>query len=175
MTFESFKTAANKSLADAKAAALQLADETGEVKWLTLLGGVDRGKTHLAVAICRRWLSRDKAARYSFVPLLLNELRDGFELLGDQSYRQRFQMLCNVPLLVLDDLGVERTTSWGIEQLQTIIHYRGNQGLPLVVTSNKPLGQLAGDDEHRIGSRLQRESWCRVVVLDSPEHRLERH
>lgn len=172
MTFEMFNDQGNASLIEARDAALQLAMDQGDIQWLTMLGGVDRGKTHLAVAICRRWLAREKAARYCFVPLLLKELRDGFELEGEMSYRQRFDLLCNVPLLILDDLGVERPTAWGVEQLQTIIHYRGINGLPMVVTSNRPIDELAGDGERRIASRLQRERWCRVVVMDVGEHRL---
>ncbi len=179
MTFETFDTYGNPSLIEALNYARALADRTDEVRWLTLIGKVDRGKTHLAVAICRRWMERGTAARYAFVPLLLKELRDGFELEGEQSYRLKMNFLCDVGLLVLDDLGVERSTSWGLEQLQTIVHSRGINGLPLIVTANKELDRICGDkneDERlasmRISSRLQRETWCRVMVLDTGEHRL---
>jgi len=179
MTFENFETDGNPSLIEALNCARTLADGTEEIRWLTLIGKVDRGKTHLAVAICRRWMERGIAARYAFVPLLLKELRDGFELEGEQSYRLKMNFLCDVGLLVLDDLGVERHTSWGLEQLQTIVHSRGINGLPLIVTANKELDRICGDkneDERlasmRISSRLQRETWCRVMALDTGEHRL---
>ncbi len=177
MTFDLFQTNNTPSLAEAKKLAMTLANGAGSVKWLTLLGKVDRGKTHLAVAICHIWLSRGVAAKYAFVPLLLKELRDGFHQLGEDSYSVKFNALCNIPLLVLDDLGVEKSTDWGREQLQTIIHYRGMSALPLVVTSNKPLDEIMGveTDEarlasQRIASRLRRESWCRIIVMDGAEY-----
>jgi len=172
ITFENFETGGNTSLIEALNCAKALADGTEELRWLTLIGKVDRGKTHLAVAICRRWMERGIAARYAFVPLLLKELRDGFELEGEHSYRLKMNFICNVGLLVLDDLGVEKDSPWAQEQIQTIVHYRGINGLPLVVTSNKQLDEMPIDPERRIASRLQRESWCRVVVLDVGEHRL---
>lgn len=172
MTFENFDTKGNASLIEALNYAKALADGTEEIRWLTLIAKVDRGKTHLAVAICRRWMERGKAARYAFVPLLLKELRDGFELEGEHSYRLKMNFLCDVGLLVLDDLGVEKDSPWAQEQIQTIVHYRGINGLPLVVTSNKQLDEMPIDPERRIASRLQRESWCRVAALDTEEHRL---
>jgi DNA replication protein DnaC len=172
MTFENYETYGAPSLEMAKQTAMDLNEENGGVRWLTLVGKVDRGKTHLAIAICHRWMERGKAARYAFVPLLLKELRDGFELEGEQSYRMVFDRLCRVPLLVLDDLGVEKPSYWAQEQIQTIVHYRGINGLPLVVTSNKPLDSLEIDPDMRIASRLQRESWCRVIALEAREHRL---
>ena len=81
-----------------------LAMAAGELKWLTLVGPVDTGKTHLAIAICRRWLSDGKVARYVYVPLLLDELRGGYED-KERSYDERLRHFMDVPLLVMDDLG----------------------------------------------------------------------
>lgn len=174
MTFENFDTKGNASLVEVLGYARSLAAESENVRWLSLIGKVDRGKTHLAVAICRRWIERGIAARYAFVPLLLKELRDGFELEGEHSYRHKLKFLCEVGLLALDDLGVEKPSEWAQEQIQTIVHYRGINGLPLVVTSNKLLDELPIDPEHRIASRLQREEWCRVVAIDAGEYRLNK-
>lgn len=165
MMFENFKT--SPPLLEAYSLAIELADEVGEIRWLTLTSGADRGKTHLAVAICRRWLSRGKPARYAFVPLLLEELRRGFREEGDQSYEARFDHFLNVTLLVLDDLGAEYRTPWVQEKLDTIIDYRLMNGLPLVVTTNTPVEELP----FRIASRLRRSPGSRVVFIDAPEFR----
>lgn len=179
MTFDSFQTSGNPSLEESLKLAKELVE--GNIRWLTLAGDVDLGKTHLSVSICRHLLSKGEPARYAFVPKLLKELRDGFQLEGEDSYRRKLDMLCTFPLLVLDDLGTEKSTEWGREQLQTIIHLRGIDGLPLVVTTNNPLDSIVGNDTEdarissmRIASRLQRESWCRVVVLRSTEYRFRR-
>jgi len=168
MTFENFKV--SPKLQEAYDLAVQVAEDTGKVTWLTLMSGADRGKTHLAVAICRRWLHRGKPARYAYVPLLFEELRRGFQEEGDRSYEARFDRFLNVPLLVLDDLGAEYRTGWVHEKLDTIIDYRLMQALPLVVTTNTPMDELP----FRIASRLRRSPNSRVVVIDAPEFRKTR-
>ena len=171
MTFENFKS--DKDTKEAYESALNLANDKG-LKWLTLLGQVDRGKTHLAIAICQRWLERGKPARYTYVPLLLDELRRGFDLEGEYAYRYKFDFFCNVPLLVLDDLGVQKPTVWAMEQLCTIIDYRYMNWLPLVVTMNCRLTEIPRDDEHRIASRLQRFQAGKVIAIEAKEYRLRR-
>jgi len=169
MTFESFKV--SPKLQEAYDLAVQIAEDGGEITWLTLISGADRGKTHLAIAICRRWLQRGKLARYAYVPLLLEELRRGFRGEGDSSYEARFDRFLNVPLLVLDDLGAEYRTPWVQEKLDTIIDYRLMNGLPLVVTTNKPIDEL----HFRIASRLKRSPGSRALSLDdAPEFRKTR-
>ena len=162
MAFENFKI--RPELQEAYDLALQLA-EGGDVTWLTLMAGTKRGKTHLAIAICRRWLKRGIPAKYAYVPLLFEELRRGFREDGDGSYESRFDRFLNVPLLVLDDLGAEYRTLWVQEKLDIIIDYRLMQGLPLVVTTNTPLDELP----FRITGRLDRLPSSRVVFIDAPE------
>jgi len=168
MTFENFKV--TPELRKAYDLALQLAEGSGEVTWLTLMAGAGRGKTHLAIAICRRWLQKGKPARYAYVPLLLEELRRGFREKGDMSYEARFDRFLNVPLLVLDDLGTENRTPWVQEKLDTIIDYRLVQALPLVVTTNTPVDELP----FRITSRLGRLPSSRVVFIETPEFRTKK-
>lgn len=160
MTFETFRL--NPGLKEAYEAALALAEEKNTL-WLTLMSEIDRGKTHLAVAICRHWLARGKIARYAYVPLLLEELRRGFRREDDYSYESRFDYFLNVSLLVLDDLGVENRTDWVQEKLDTLVDYRLMNGLGLVVTTNCSMEELP----FRIASRLQRRG--KVVVIDAPE------
>ena len=166
MTFAGFLT--SPVLQEAFDAAKAVA--AGNLRWLTLISKVDRGKTHLAVAICRERIVRGEAAKYTYVPLLLDELRAGF---NDDSYRVRMQQFLDVPLLVLDDLGMTRKPSdWAMEKLNTIIDYRYINGKELVVTMNCPINAIPGDDEGRIGSRLQRVRNGKVVAIEAPEFRL---
>lgn len=164
MNFKNFKE--YPDINEALTAAHDIA--TGKLKWLTLLGGVDLGKTHLAIAICRERLSRGLPARYAYVPLLLDELRRGFGNTGELSYDNQFKFFCNVELLVLDDLGAESATPWVQEKLDTIVDYRWVNKLPLVVTSNLAINELP----IRIASRLQRFQEGKVVVLGGQEYRL---
>ncbi len=158
MTFSSFKASPGLEMVLKAAKAVV----SGELKWLTLSSGVNRGKTHLAIAICREWLEGDKPARYAYVPLLLDELRRGYQ---EEDYDKRFDMFLNVPLLCLDDLGAENSTPWVQEKLDTIVDYRMMHGLSLVVTTNLSLKQLP----ERIASRLSRNG--KIVTISGPEYR----
>lgn len=160
MTFEKFRI--NKDLKQAYNSSLSVAK--GELKWLTLQSNVNRGKTHLAVAICRKWLESGKPARYAYVPLLMEELRRGYQS-ENNNYDERFDMFLNVPLLVLDDLGTENSTAWVQEKLDIIVDYRLMHELSLVVTTNLSLSQLP----LRIASRLLRTG--EVVTINALEHK----
>ena len=162
MTLEVFKV--GDGLKEAYDAACSLAEDEAAENWVTLMSPVDRGKTHLAIAVCRRWLRRGVPARYAYVPVLLDELRRGFREGGDRSYESRWELFKEVPLLVLDDLGTENRTAWVQERLDTIIDYRLMHGKALVVTTNLTMDELP----FRIASRLQRHG--RVVVIDAPEY-----
>ena len=161
MTFERWKP--REELVEAYEAALAMAEGRSN-SWLTFMSDTKRGKTHLVVAICRRWIAAGKPARYAYVPLLLEELRRGFQREGDYSYESRFDFFLNVPLLALDDLGTENSTPWVQEKLDTIIDYRLMHGLALLVTTNLTMNEMS----FRIRGRLQRGG--RIVYIDAPEY-----
>ena len=166
-TFKTFKER-TEEIRKAKVAALMMAQGDETIIFLTLMSDTGLGKSHLAIAICRVWLGRGMTVKYCFVPELLDELRASYhrdETTGI-SHSQLFDTLRNCQLLVLDDLGTEKKSDWAREQLQSIIDHRARNAMPMVVTTNKTLAQLPNDDEGRIASRLQREVWCKVVVLE---------
>jgi DNA replication protein DnaC len=135
----------------------------GELVWLIMADVTGTGKTHLALAVCQEWLKQKKPAKYTYVPRLLDELKAG---MNDHTLEYRFKLYCTVPLLIMDDLGLERSSEWVTDRLTTLINERLMNELPLIVTTNKSLGQLPGDDEGRISSRLTRESFCHAVVME---------
>lgn len=164
--FETFKNR-DAGCKEAKDWAYRIARGDDDVIFLTLMSETGRGKSHLAIAICREWLKRGEPARYAYVPELLDDIRASYkkdEATGE-SFSQLLDMLGAVSLLVLDDLGTEKKSPFALEQLQKIIDRRARSALPLVVTTNKSLNELPNDDEGRIASRLQRESWCKVVIF----------
>lgn len=167
-TFETFERL--PGLEEAYDKALEFTEDSSDTKWLVLMSGSDRGKTHLLFAICHRWLEEGRPARYAYVPDLLDELRQGFRGEGDRSYEARWRFFRNVPLLALDDLGTENKTPWVQERLDTLIDYRLRQGLALVVATNTPMEDLP----FRIRSRLEREG--RVIYIRAHDYhtRLDR-
>lgn len=162
MTFENFKVTPKTQ--EAYNAAVEMADGKFEQPFLTFLGESDTGKTHLMVAICRRWLTHNLLARYAYVPILLGELRSGFREGGDGTYEERWQKFLNIPLLALDDLGTENPTPWVQEHLDTLIDYRLVHGLPTVVTSNL----LPTEITSRIFHRLKRSG--KIIFMKAPPY-----
>lgn len=172
-TLENFRTEGYPILEEVKQAALDMI--SGKITLLSLLSDVDRGKTHIAIALCRKWLQRKMSAKYIFVPLLLQELRSAYKYRdGEESYDYKFEFYLNVGFLALDDLFREYHKSesdWAMEKLETIIDYRYIHGLPTIITSNKTLEEI-DNMSAMIRSRLLRSEKGRVILIDSPEYLL---
>lgn len=164
MTFDRFKVFPDVKLA--YDTARNMAANPGKLRWLALVGWNGNGKTHLAISVCRAWLDAGIPARYTLISLLLDELREGFGKEGDYSYEERFRYYCKVPLLLLDDYGMESKTDWVQEKLDTIVDYRLMNNLSLIVTSNKSLDEMPP----RIRSRLMRHPQGTIVTILAGEY-----
>ncbi len=145
----------------AYADARDMADNPGVLSWLAFMGVNGNGKTHLAVAICKAWLNAGIPAKYKLVSLLLEELREGINHNGEESYERKFEYYCNVPLLLIDDYGVESSTKWVQEKLDTLIDYRLMNDLSLIITSNLSLDEMPP----RIRSRIMRHPNGKIVAI----------
>jgi len=136
--------------------------------WLTLLGGYGCGKTHLAAAVANTALARGERVYFAVVPDLLDQLRATFAADSDAAYDDRFGLMRDAALLVLDDLGTESVTAWAKEKLYQLVNYRYNAQLPTVVTTNRALDQIDG----RIVSRLADGAFCdEIIAIKAADYR----
>lgn len=133
---------------------------------LLLQGPYGSGKTHLAYAIANELVSRGCSLAADSLPSLLQFIRDGFD---DNSAGQRLRDLQTVDLLILDDVGAERSTDWASEQVYIIVNHRYVFERWTIFTSNEPVTRLAG----RIGSRIA--EFAEVVSVIAYDHRLLAH
>lgn len=143
--------------------------------WLTLTGDLGIGKSHIAMGIAWAWLEVGRHCRYSIVSRLLERLRRTYDLTPEQMwetkeprFEQVYAWYCGTPLLVLDDLGMEKLTEWALEKLDYLVDYRYLRRLPLVVATNTVIDRLPP----RIASRLQDRRLGRVVPLSGPDYRV---
>lgn len=164
LTFEKFNTRIN-GVKEPYEAALRFAADPS--KWLLFIGNYGCGKTHLAAAIANDALAKQVPLYFAVVPDLLDYLRAAFDPNSDSSYDQRFDMIRNVPLLILDDLGTENAKPWAREKLYQIINHRYNAKLPTVITTNNDLDYIDG----RIRSRLMDKALCEITVIQAGDYR----
>lgn len=117
---------------------------------LVLLGAVGVGKTHGALAAAHDRFMRGH--QVLFAPI--GELLDWLDWRRPDSAIHMAD-LCQVDLLIVDDLGTERSNEWTGERLYLVVNRRWLDGRPTIVTSNLNPDQL--------GEALGERTWSRLA------------
>ena len=137
---------------------------------LLLWGGVGTGKSFFAGCIANALIEDEIPVRMTNFAEILNDLMGSFE--GRSEYiRHLTNRYC---LLIIDDLGMERGTEYGLEQVYNVIDSRWRAGTPLIVTTNLPLSQIEHPPDlprQRIYDRLL--SMCVPVKIHGESMRAE--
>ncbi|WP_024821933.1 ATP-binding protein [Aminobacterium mobile] len=151
-TFGTFITAGDPMIRTAKGLAMASVEDGAS---LILGGGTGVGKTHLAIAMVQKTVSRGKAALFVPVVDLLDEIRSGYNE-GTADAIQ--QVVKDADCVALDDLGAQRSTSWVSERLFSVIDARYRSGKQTIITTNacsmSQLEKMLGERGQRIVSRL---------------------
>lgn len=108
-------------------------------KGIYLHGNFGTGKTYLLAALFNELKNKyNVSTEIVYVPELLRKLKEDLSLVGD-----KINYLENVGVLLLDDIGAEKVTEWGRDEiLGTILQSRMNNGLPTFFTSNLTIEEL---------------------------------
>ena len=172
MTFKTFNHKGNNSTPSEQSSleAAKFAAEnysSGPEGWLTFFGNTGVGKTHLAIAIAEKQLTAQKPVFFAIVPELMDHLRQTYSPNTNQTHEALFKEIKETPLLILDDLGQERSSPWADEKLYQIIVHRHNWRIPTVITSMNDFTKETGP----IGSRIQDPSIGQLVRIDAPDFR----
>ncbi len=171
-------TAYNDSLVRAADKAHQLADAFPVVgKGLFLEGQPGVGKTHLAVAVLKQVI-QTTGARGLFYDTrdLLRIIRSTYDPSIRTTELEILRPVMTADLLVLDDLGAEKTSEWVEETMNLIVNTRYNERRVTIFTSNYE--DIPDDTDpnalvfrigHRMRSRLH--EMCDFEILDGADYR----
>lgn len=108
-------------------------------KGLYLYGSFGCGKTYLVAAMFNEFAKQGVKSAIVYWPEYLRDLKASFTT----DFKGKFERMKKVPLLLIDDIGAESTTSWGRDEiLGPLLQYRMQEGLPTFFTSNLTLEEL---------------------------------
>ncbi|HKE86301.1 MAG TPA: ATP-binding protein [Vicinamibacterales bacterium] len=171
-------TAYNESLERAAVQAAAIADAFPAVsRGLFLEGQPGVGKTHLAVAVLKHVIQAT-GARGVFYDTrdLLRVIRSTYDPSIRTTELDILRPVMRADLLVLDDLGAEKTSEWVEETMNLIVNTRYNERRLTIFTSNYE--DIPDDTDpnsllfrigHRMRSRLH--EMCDFVVMDGADYR----
>lgn len=105
---------------------------------LLLSGGVGTGKTYMAACAANALIDRGIPVLMTNLARTLNTLTGLYP--GDRN--QYIDSLNRYPLLIMDDLGMERSSEFALEQVYNILDSRYRNRQPMIITTNLSLQEL---------------------------------
>jgi len=170
----------NESLRRARIRAQKLAEAFPVLdRGLFLEGPPGVGKTHLAVAVLQQVVAtRGARGLYYDTRDLLRVIRSTYDPVVRTTELEVLRPVMTAELLVLDDLGAEKTSEWVEETLSLIINTRYNERRITIFTSNYDSQPDETDPNSllcRIGFRMysRLHEMCDFVELDAADYRVE--
>jgi len=100
---------------------------------LLFCGPVGTGKTFYAVAIANALIDKKVSVKVTSIAELIGQM----QTYNDENKQRIIDEINHVELLVIDDVGTERDTPFGIEQVMLVINNRATSGKPAIATTNR--------------------------------------
>lgn len=133
-TFERYQGEENQSLIIAKNFVKDYEEMKKENIGLLFYGSVGSGKTYLASSIANSLIEEYQiGVKIRNFAQIINELQKGGFDFDKNAY---IESLVNTSVLILDDLGIERDTSYAKEQVYNIVNSRYLKQKPTIFTTN---------------------------------------
>ena len=144
-----------------------------------MVGNNGVGKTHLACSIANELIKNGIPIIYGTLINLLAELKNSYDSDNNISEREIIKLYEKVNLLIIDDLGKENPSEWGLEKLFTIINSRYENNLPVVITTNynreRLRERLANNVNYEIADSIISRLYemCKGISLNGKDKRKE--
>ena len=138
---------------------------------LMFMGTCGTGKTHLAVSLLRELIQKGYSGLFYNVITLLDDLRATYAFDNTATQWPILDKVYGIDILVLDDLGAEKTSGWVNDRLYAIINHRYERKKTTLVTTNRDIPELREQIGERIYSRL--EEMCERILFEGEDYRIQ--
>lgn len=118
---------------------------------LVFWGNTGSGKSYAAQSIANALIDKGISVEYVTAADLVSNLLD-----REISRREYKDKLCSAPLLIIDDIGAERSTDYAREQICNVIDARTESGKPLIATTNYALTELQSTNDQQLARIFDR-------------------
>ena len=185
--FEIVPGLTTRSVEQAKLASERFVEEYGvsapPLIGLLFVGKPGVGKTHLAVGIIKR-LMREKAVACLFrtFPELLKEIQLSYNKISNISEFSLMSPVLDTEVLVLDELGGQKPSSWVLDTVGFVLNHRYNDNKTTILTTNFPDHAEHGNAKKgvgdalvdRVGDRMRSRLYemCKTIDMKGDDFRL---
>lgn len=151
-----------------------------DIDGIVLRGNTGCGKTHLAIAMAKKMpteIRMDKTwdlvpgTIFTTAPELLLKIRSSFQDGAGQTEEGLIDYYSGCDLLILDDLGSEKTSEFAVTTLYIIIDRRLRDCRKTIITTNLSKDEIEKIFGARIASRL---SGMENIKINMPDYRKKR-
>ncbi|MGZ9420446.1 ATP-binding protein [Staphylococcus epidermidis] len=161
----------NEHQAQAKKTAIEYVKtfSVDKPKSLILQGSYGTGKSHIAYAIAKAIKNEGYSVAFMHIPMLMERIKATYNKNAAETTDELVQLLSNIDLLVLDDIGVENTEHT-LNKLFSIVDNRvGKNNIFTTNFSDKELNQNM--NWQRINSRMKHNARTVKVLGDDYRER----
>lgn len=174
-TFENFQTPDSQTVR-AKETAEKYVAGFGNMErkknGLFIIGDIGVGKTHLSAAIANRLIQNGQPVMCMTMIDMLAQIKATYDK-KEISEGEILKVYETIPLLIIDDIGKEPATEWGVSKIYAIINARYEGYKPTIVTSNYTDTELErrltppGNDNTTARATVDRlREMCEALVME---------
>ncbi len=150
-----------------KSYCIRIEDVIQHGRCLVLFGSSGTGKTHLACGIVRHVVEKGGTAKYLTIQDAIGLIRSTYNKGAEQTEDEMLAAICNVDMLVLDEIGRQSDSAHERESMFRILNRRYSDLRPTILVSNlervglfKFLGQALCDRLMEAGGRFLSFDWA---------------
>lgn len=133
---------------------------------VVMRGSTGCGKTHLAISVAKE----QSDFIFISVPDLLLKIRSSFNG-GQESEDEIIKEYSSAQVLILDDMGAEKTSEFAITTLYIILDRRIRECLKTIITTNLSQAEIEQTFGARIASRM---AAMENIKINMPDYRKKR-